>query len=391
RIAITFADYYYNLVNGGHEKLFSVYTQDAILKHCDHSNPFSSDFATFKGKNDIRDYWRKSNVAGSKIMIHSIQTTESLNNSILIVCVGEMAFKDEEDTPMQQSYKFTQTFILVPSSKKSVYDVQTDILTFIPDVDNEFDDESLIETDELQEEQTKAIEQEDEKLITPQVVSTTQAPATTPVASPSIPTAGTSKPAFKTWAGEIAAAVPKVASITKVVTPGVQAAANASTPTVDLKKTVSSTSSVSAVKKDTKKKEVKKEEEEEDPLLSVRKHKLQFLNKKGQAAYPIYIKGIEEDITFDELVKNLESNFGKVDSCKIERAIALVDFVDAEAQKKSIKTGVMKIRGVEIKLEPRSKRDGASGGAKKNRKGGKHHGNGSVVVNDNDGFKKVVK
>ncbi|OWB75871.1 hypothetical protein B5S32_g18 [[Candida] boidinii] len=148
----------------------------------------------------------------------------------------------------------------------------------------------------------------------------------------------------------------------------------------------------------------------EEGLLS-KKLKKSFINKKGEAVYPIYIKGVERGITQQELISALEKKFGKVDSCKIESFIALVDFTEHQSQIDAIKVGTLKVKNTTIRLEPRvSKKESKSTGNgngngnksdnnnnnnsnnnnnKKKKKNDKH--NGSHIVNDSDGFQKVVK
>lgn len=157
-------------------------------------------------------------------------------------------------------------------------------------------------------------------------------------------------------------------------------------------------------------KSVNGDDNTEEGLLS-KKLKKSFINKKGEAVYPIYIKGVERGITQQELISALEKKFGKVDSCKIESFIALVDFTEHQSQIDAIKVGTLKVKNTTIRLEPRvSKKESKSTGNgngngnksdnnnnnnsnnnnnKKKKKNDKH--NGSHIVNDSDGFQKVVK
>ncbi|OWB83051.1 hypothetical protein B5S33_g1680 [[Candida] boidinii] len=163
-------------------------------------------------------------------------------------------------------------------------------------------------------------------------------------------------------------------------------------------------------------KSVNGDDNTEEGLLS-KKLKKSFINKKGEAVYPIYIKGVERGITQQELISALEKKFGKVDSCKIESFIALVDFTEHQSQIDAIKVGTLKVKNTTIRLEPRvSKKESKSSGNgnsnnnhgngnksdnnnnnnnsnnnnnKKKKKNDKH--NGSHIVNDSDGFQKVVK
>ncbi|GME73002.1 unnamed protein product [Ambrosiozyma monospora] len=116
------------------------------------------------------------------------------------------------------------------------------------------------------------------------------------------------------------------------------------------------------------------------------KAKLKFTNNAGQEVYPVYIKHIEAYINETDLKDVLEKSFGKVDSCRIDRSVALVDFTNQEAQAKAIKQHSVKVKGHEIKIEVRLRKEEkvAMFANKKKNKGKKHH---SYV--ENDGFRKV--
>ncbi|KAG7898652.1 hypothetical protein KL935_004251 [Ogataea polymorpha] len=356
RVAIAFIEYYYNLIHSGTENLYQLYSPDAVLRHGDYKSPLSGDVVAAEGLEEIKARWNKSKLAGSKVMIQSIDASRSFQDSILIVCVGELAPKSSHDTE-PVAYKFVQTFLLVPTVKHSVYDVYNDVLNFLPDVDSKYDPEPESATDTPDSAEKGEVFSVQSKETTPETGEGEEEEPERPERQPERPVA--SKP--MSWADQIASAAVKK---------------------VEAKKTKEEKRERREDKKEDEKREDKKDKKEEEEF---RKHKSQMVNKKGQVVYPIYVKGVTSAITDEELQKHLEENFGNVDLCKIDRMIALVNFTEQSSQKKAIKTGTIQVKGVEIKLEPRAKKDTAPVVAKKKRKGGK---NGGV---SEDGFRKVGK
>ena len=115
------------------------------------------------------------------------------------------------------------------------------------------------------------------------------------------------------------------------------------------------------------------------------------MNKKGQTVYPIYLKYIDKDSTEEGITKVLETYFGQVDSLRIDKAGAYVNFVHKDSQKRSLAKNAIKINGNEVKIEAKLRKEN---GATKKRKGrnGKRHGNGSqngLSGYTDDGFKKI--
>lgn len=98
--------------------------------------------------------------------------------------------------------------------------------------------------------------------------------------------------------------------------------------------------------------------------------------------YPVYIRGISEKLTTEELTAKLESNFGDVFSCVVKNFVALVDFKTVRAQEQALKTRTLSIDGkFDITIEPRT--------TKGNDKEGKHFKkdgkpNGKKFVNANN-------
>ncbi|KAG7751440.1 hypothetical protein KL911_001412 [Ogataea haglerorum] len=365
RVAIAFIEYYYNLIHSGTENLYQLYSQNAVLRHGDYKAPLSADVVAAEGPAEIKAHWAKSKLAGSKVMIQSIDASKSFQESILIVCVGELAPKSSHDTE-SVAYKFVQTFLLVPTVKRSVYDVYNDVLNFLPDVDSNYDPEpeSATETpDSAEKGEVFSVQSKESTPETGEGEEEEPEQPEQPEQRPERPV--TSKP--MSWADQIASAAAKKVEAKK---------------TKESKELKEEKRERRDEKKEDEKKEDKKDKKEDEEF---KKHKSRMVNKKGQVVYPIYVKGVTSAITEEELQKHLEENFGNVDLCKIDRMIALVNFTEQSSQKKAIKTGAIHVKGVEIKLEPRAKKDAAPVVAKKKRKGGK---NGGV---SEDGFRKVGK
>lgn len=456
RISVAFVTYYYNLLNSNHTKLYQVYHKDAILRHNDFKNPFSSEAKDIIGIDKIREHWLDSPFGGAKVMIQSIESTNSFHDSILIVAVGELALKGDEN---ESSYKFVQTFVLVPMEGKDVYDVYNDVLTFVPDVDYEYVEEDeqkeksgeevqvskeldtkpieeskqeFAETHEIPEpakeqeveeggkkekrgrevEGEKHEEKHEEKLTDKEVDSTavddvdeaekvgeslekaSTVRAKKPVA-PLKPTTGLS------WANQIASSA--AATATAAIKPPTAASAH-----VVVKAKKDASPSPSGSKKGSRKREGRRHHHQESDSddgfervggNDVKKNSRQnsLVNKKGQTVYPIYVKGIDKDTNEGALVKALENAFGRIDSCRMERNAAYVDFVERDPQKRALSRHLFRLGNIEIKLEPRLKRDGNSLKKKKNRNARRRNnpGNGGSTTNadtlTDDGFKRVGK
>ncbi|VEU21969.1 DEKNAAC102985 [Brettanomyces naardenensis] len=503
RISVAFVTYYYNLLNSNHNKLYQLYYKDAVLRHNSFKDPFAPPTETIVGIDDIKKHWAKSKLSGAKVMIQSIESTRSYKGSILIVAVGELALKqdkkrkdaevesepDADDDDEQASYKFVQTFILVPMEKRDVYDVYNDVLTFIPDVDYEYgeedkeeeeedddDDEeesqeveavAVPEEDGVPEVQEKAKEEASEEVredakeeVSAEVQEEIEeeskeevgekaneevkeeihdegideeevdgAQVAEPKDESEASTTGkevdsvseiTSVPSEEDGAAEkkAEAAAAVIAKPTKglswanqIASSGVKNTSIAKVPAQHVlvkRKTETSPGPVGA-KKGLKKKDAKKhhhqDSDSDDGFEKVggdggKKGSRQNsgINRKGQTIYPIFIKSIDKDTSENVIINALESAFGRIDSFRIERTTAYVDFVDQDAQKKALATHVIKVGGSEIKLEPRIKKDTPSSNKKKNKKNGKRHSNGvnagsggSSSGLTEDGFKRVGK
>jgi len=207
---------------------------------------------------------------------------------------------------------------------------------------------------------------------------------TKPTAVPSIPTKDIS------WASQIAisAAKGKPTSGIRTQHPG----------PMRQKKELSPVSKRGANKKKDGKKHHHQNPDSDDGFEKVRgadsrKSAIQTtsLNKKGQTVYPIYLKYIDKDSTEEGITKVLETYFGQVDSLRIDKAGAYVNFVHKDSQKRSLAKNAIKINGNEVKIEAKLRKEN---GATKKRKGrnGKRHGNGSqngLSGYTDDGFKKI--
>jgi len=463
RISVAFVTYYYNLLNSHHEKLYQLYYKDAVLKHNDYKNPFAEKAENIVGIESIKQYWDHSKLCGAKVMIQSIESSRSFEDTILIVTIGELALQNEQNICDEQpAYKFVQTFVLVPIKGKDVYDVYNDVMTFVPDIDYEYvnDDGNGAEDNKIKgngkadsdivknlNKEVKVFESngelketsivsdavvktsrtepsiimnnkdgeneesnsENETFKTSQINSedshasvtaispdlkrqqsteqnakkTAEATPKKPVPVPSVPEKGLS------WANQIASAT-KGKPTADIHPPH-------SGPTKS-KKELSPVSKRGTTKRKDGKKHHHQGADSDDGFEKVRggdsrKSIIQTtsVNKKGQLVYPIFLKYIDKDSSEDAIAKVLESHFGPVDSLKIDKAGAYVNFVQKDSQRRALARSTIKMNGNEVKIEAKLRKES---GTIKKRKGrnGKRHGNGSQNGSSGyteDGFKKV--
>lgn len=434
RVSVAFITYYYNLLNSNPSKLYQLYAKDASLKQGSYQDPYGTSVETVTGSEAIKSLWDDSPLGGAKVMVQSIESTPSFQGSILTVCIGELALKGKRHADGQTAYKFVQTFVLAPSAKKDVYDVNNDILSFIPDVDYAFDasddevededDEEIeeVEDDEVKEKRLAAEKKQQDNELNQQAVEGAIAdaesdnvaeeiaeeidvldkdseakveseetaepvePVSTPSSPPIKPTKGMS------WANQIASSGVKNTSVAKV--PVVAHVARKETSPVGGSK---------KKKKDTATGKKQSHSDDDDGFEKVggdskkgtngNGRQNSSFNKRGQQVYPIFIKGIEKDLSESSVTSALEAAFGKVDTCRIERTTGYADFVELDSQRRALGAHTFNVGGVELKLEPRMKKDASK--KKKSRSNGKRHStsnsNGNVPTLSDDGFKRVGK
>lgn len=135
-----FIKYYYSKLSSGCSKLYQLYTPDAVLKHINHtSDPFKAVSADYHDIENIKKYWKSfPSLSGAKLVILTVNTIQNSDSSLVTNVVGELLLKEdyENDDEILPTRLFTQTFILQPHPSKDIYDIKSDILTFIPDTDH---------------------------------------------------------------------------------------------------------------------------------------------------------------------------------------------------------------------------------------------------------------
>ncbi|CDK28734.1 unnamed protein product [Kuraishia capsulata CBS 1993] len=371
-IAYAFVNHYYTRMNAKDPKLSSIYQLNAVLTHSDPTDSFKA-AVSVSGNKGIQEYLAKTPLAGCKVMISTVDVQPSFQDSILVICYGELAL-DDETSP---AYKFVQTFVLV-SSKPGVYDIFNDVLRFIPDVDDEVDVEEVGDSTEDSKVSNEVEEKEESAVFSP-LQSKESTPETgleesttlePPKEQPREEPKEEKKEEPVSWASKASAGITNFGAPVVVESPKRLAAKSAPAASASAPAAVETKAALRPASEESK------------------KHKKAFLNGKGEPVYPIYVRGVK-DISQADLLKALTSKFGKVDSCRIDRLVALVDFVSIESQKQAIKTGEIQVGTYTIRLEPRAKRDKVT--PKESPKQQKPKKKRNQTVNDNDGFKKVGK
>ncbi|CAI4036149.1 hypothetical protein SMKI_14G3680 [Saccharomyces mikatae IFO 1815] len=135
-ICFAFLQNYYERMRTDPSKLAYFYASTAELTHTNYQSKSSNEkddvLPTVKvtGRENINKFFSRndSKVRSLKLKLNTIdfQYTGHLHKSILIIATGEMFWTG---TPV---YKFCQTFILLPSSNGSTFDITNDITRFIP-------------------------------------------------------------------------------------------------------------------------------------------------------------------------------------------------------------------------------------------------------------------
>lgn len=135
-ICFAFLQNYYERMRTDPSKLAYFYANTAELTHTNYQSKSTNEkddvLPTVKvtGRENINKFFSRNEnkVQGLKLKLDTIdfQYTGHLHKSILIIATGEMFWTG---TPV---YKFCQTFILLPSSNGSTFDITNDIVRFIP-------------------------------------------------------------------------------------------------------------------------------------------------------------------------------------------------------------------------------------------------------------------
>lgn len=135
-ICFAFLQNYYERMRTDPSKLAYFYASTAELTHTNYQSKSTNEkddvLPTVKvtGRENINKFFSRNDakVRSLKLKLDTIdfQYTGHLHKSILIMATGEMFWTG---TPV---YKFCQTFILLPSSNGSTFDITNDIIRFIP-------------------------------------------------------------------------------------------------------------------------------------------------------------------------------------------------------------------------------------------------------------------
>lgn len=181
-ICFAFLQNYYERMRTDPSKLAYFYASTAELTHTNYQSKSTNEkddvLPTVKvtGRENINKFFSRndSKVRSLKLKLDTIdfQYTGHLHKSILIIATGEMFWTG---TPV---YKFCQTFILLPSSNGSTFDITNDIIRFIPNSfrpyvptdgslsqPNEENSVSAVEEDKIRHESEVEKEKEKEKLL----------------------------------------------------------------------------------------------------------------------------------------------------------------------------------------------------------------------------------
>lgn len=139
-ISTNFIKYYYSKLNSDCSKLFQLYTADAVLKHMNYrEDPFGASSNDIHGADNIKKYWKSTpSLKGAKIIILTASTIQNTDNSLVISVVGELLFRKDYESVADEilpTKTFTHTFILQPEASRDIFNIKSDILTFIPDAD----------------------------------------------------------------------------------------------------------------------------------------------------------------------------------------------------------------------------------------------------------------
>lgn len=390
-IAYAFMSHYYTVLNEDPAKVGKMYELNAVLNHSDPQNPFSPT-ESLTGNQAISKHFENSQLKGCKVVCFTIDVQPVKDEGILICCMGELTLAEEK-----QCKSFTQTFLLVKAGEK-IYDIGNDVLKFIPDIDglkqkeepkaaaSEVAEAEKLEAKSDKKETVEPVEKLTEKVEMTEDIKVPEVPE-----EPEIETKGEPKVSEEehkvTESKTQEPAVPEIPEPELVEHQTPQqlswAARAAVARSEQLKKSAMENGDAKKKTPAKKSKEPVKEqvkeptkEEKEQPVKP----------RKGEGAFPIYIKGIERDIE-PLLVGELESHFGKVEYCKIERFVALVSFAKQEAQVKALETKQLTIKSRTIKLEPRIKRNDE----KRRKNTPKQQKKPQTKKIDDDGFKKVGK
>ncbi|SCU77297.1 LAMI_0A00584g1_1 [Lachancea mirantina] len=390
-ITYAFLNTYYQRMNADPLKIHHLYSATAELTHINYQCEFDDNLEvmpTIKitGKENISKFYaryaKKVKTLRVKIDSCDFQFTGANNTSILILTLGEMFWLG---TP---SYKFCQTFVLVPTATNpKIFDVCNDMIYFPPDraeesqfsnVEQMKDTENLPEEEAMETEssgQAAGNEVNDSKV--PEESSSAlangtyhkEAPASklpetleppaseeTPhetvqnaemeddedvsntmtheSASHAVEIATEEKPKKMNWASKIANSESKV--VPNVATNYIRA--EPESPQVGKKVNERKSTSPGGQPRDSK---------------IFKKKVFYYVNKDG--FYPVYVRGTG-GVTDEQLVKALEKEFGIVRKISSQETFAVVDFEDQQCQTDAIERGVLRINNVDVHMEPKTVR-----------------------------------
>lgn len=384
QVTYSFVNFYYTKLHESPTELYHAYTKDATLTHSKiPSNNEeqeiinkSIEFEQVSSVQEIEQFYAKSNIKNCKIRVSSIDyQTVALNNSVLISIIGELALTDESPV-----YRFTQSFILVPSKVANAYDISNDILRLIPDDDFELNQEDAVEEDvkveeppnKAQEEKVEDLkpngevkleapkeeedkretkEESEEEVVVPEAKEElveeeqkiepvaeeaksqepkSEEPKDEPVEeeAPKVE----AKPVKMSWAQISSSAAPAIAPAPVI-------------PTKTKVKQQGTTANTATSKEP-------KENSPKQPLQNITNQKNQ--RKRFEHLYPVYIKGTEV-LSAQELKIALDQEFGKTTKVEPRGNYALADFETERSQQKALTSKHLKIGKSTITIEPKTK------------------------------------
>ncbi|ODQ76961.1 hypothetical protein BABINDRAFT_163962 [Babjeviella inositovora NRRL Y-12698] len=382
-VAFSLLKAYYNLLNNEPSDLFRFYSSNATVTHGSLSQPKRLSEKA-RGTIGIKDLLSRSELKGCKVMVKHAEIQPCLGDNILVVVLGEMAVGD--DSP---SVRYVQSFMIAPGMKPGVYDIANDVIRFDPDEEEEAEVEPEVEpTPEVEEEQPK--ENEDPKEPEAEEPEAKELEAKEPEGKESETKESEAKEpeakeseAKEPEAKESEATEPEPKEDQKLEPKETLEVKESESKEVSVPKEtpvpngnllswaskVASTAKVTAMPTTAVKKiVVAPTKDETEPAKTrtpaVSKLVANQLKLPSNEWFPIYIKGIINPISEDQLKVELQSRFGVVTNVGISGKIALVDFTNAVDQKKALDCGELKVGGNLLKLEVRTKRSNSTYGKK---------------------------
>lgn len=336
-----FIQSYYSYYHKNINQLFKLYDKSASLYHGDIPE-ISKDLIQAHGTDAIKAVYKNHEKTNNKIIVVNADIQLSVNNSILIVVTGEWSKNGSS------YYQFNQTFILCKGINDSTYDIANDILRFI---DYEFKHDLLVEKEAVEPEiEAEKVENGEAEKTSEAAEATTASESPAPVAAtPAV--SESPAPVPETTAAESPAPVPAATTET-VKEPESEPEQSGPISWAALAATAKDKSPVP------KPSTPAKSPSTTVPVPAKKPTSPAAINGKYKKEdwFPIYVRGCES-LNEDELRNHLISNFGEIKFFKQSSNIALIDFVNGDAQKKALNAKKTIINGTTISLEVRESKN----------------------------------